>query len=569
MRVFAEAPDYYAKDHTLIKHTDGVYHLFYSVGHPGQGWNYPDNEIDIGHATSTDLVHWTIQPRILPIDVPNGWKARNVWAPHVIRATVVANSQTWQYLMSYTGVDSLRSQQIGLAVSNDLFAWTDLSLTDGAYRPDDAWAAWNPDSTWQNCRDSFIFRNGNQFVMLASASTDTGYQNEDTRGAIAMATSTNGLTWTDIGAPILMNDHSSLLASSHMFKNPITNVWNLFCTRTYDGGGVLKLTSNQFNQGWNLSGATVFDPISISTEIIDLGSGAYLYTHANDFNDQDGLLTYAVLIDDLTWSAAGPQVLPFNQFYLNWSVVEGSFGALPTFRDRPAHRGGPASNMDGLFWVNTAENDNGPYDQGCHTCGLNETYTGVLRSRPFTLSRAEMRLWVGGPVSAQCYVALIDSATATPLRTAAGSGSEVMTPRTWDIAPVFGRRVYLEIVDRSTSAHVSVDRIEEVGTVSVLPPAAPPVRLEGLRVSPNPTIGPATLRYELPATSQVDIAVYSPDGRLVRHLVAGATQPRGQHALTWDGRVASGELAPTGVYFLRMTVDGAAVGEATRLTVVR
>jgi hypothetical protein len=144
-----------------------------------------------------------------------------------------------------------------------------------------------------------------------------------------------------------------------------------------------------------------------------------------------------------------------------------------------------------------------------------------------------------------------------------------MTQRTWDISPLFGRRVYLEIVDRSTSAHVSVDRIEEVGTATVVQPAAPPARLEGLRVSPNPTIGPATLRYELPATGQVDIAVYSPDGRLARHLAAAETQSRGQHALAWDGRIASGELAPTGVYFVRMTVDGAMVGEATRLIVVR
>jgi hypothetical protein len=569
MRVFAESPASYAKDHSLIKHTDGTYHLFYSVGRPGQGWNFPDNEIDIGHATSPDLVHWTIQPRILPIDIPNGWKARNVWAPHVIRATVVANSQTWQYLMSYTGVDSLRSQEIGLAVSNDLFAWTDLSIAEGAYRPDDAWAAWHPDSTWQNCRDSFIFRNGSQFVMLASASTDTGYQNLDTRGAIAMATSTDGLNWTDIGRPILMNDHSSLLASSHMFKNPVTNAWNLFCTRTIGSGGILRLTSTQVDQGWDLANATVFDPTGISTEIVDLGNNTYLYTHATDFDDQDGLLTYAVLVDDLTWSAGGPQVLPLNQFYLNWSVVEGSFGALPTFRDRPQLRGGPASNMDGLFWVNTAENDNGPYDQGCSTCGLNETYTGVLRSRPFTLRGADMHLWVGGPVSAQCYVALVDSATATPLRTAAGSGSEVMTERVWPISALFGRRVYIEIVDRSSTAHVSVDRIEEVGTATYVLPAPPPARLEGLRVSPNPTIGPATMRYELAAASEVDIAVYGPGGRLVRHLVAAESRPRGQHALTWDGRIASGELAPTGVYFVQLRVDGRVIGEATRIAVVR
>jgi len=117
MRVFAEAPDLYAKDHSLIQHTDGVYHLFYSVGRAGEGWNLPGNEINLGHATSTDLVHWTIQPRIMPIDVPNRWKARNVWAPHVIRTQIVVNSLTWEYLMSYTGVDSLRNQQIGLAVS--------------------------------------------------------------------------------------------------------------------------------------------------------------------------------------------------------------------------------------------------------------------------------------------------------------------------------------------------------------------------------------------------------------------------------------------------------------------
>jgi len=258
MRVFAETPDLYAKDHSLVLHTDGVYHAFYSVGFAGQGWNFPGNEVDIGHATSTDLIHWTIQPRILPIDPPNHWKARNVWAPQVLAAQIVANAQTWQYLMAYTGVDSSRNQQIGLAVSNDLFAWTDLSITNGAFRPDTQWAAWNPSSTWQNCRDPFIFRNGSQFVLLASASTRTGYQGMDTRGAIAMATSPDGLNWTDIGHPILINDHSSLLASSHMFRNPVNNQWNLFYTRTIEPGGVHVVASTQIDQGYSLANATIF-----------------------------------------------------------------------------------------------------------------------------------------------------------------------------------------------------------------------------------------------------------------------------------------------------------------------
>lgn len=568
MRVFAEAPDLYAKDHSLVRHTDGVYHAFYSVGLAGQGWNFPGNEIDIGHATSTDLVHWTIQPRVLPIDPPNGWKARNVWAPDVTAAPIVFNAQTWQYLMAYTGVDSSRNQQIGLAVSNNLFNWTDVSITEGAFRPDTQWAQWDPSSTWQNCRDPYILRDGSQFVMLASASTRSGYQGQETRGAIAMATSSNGLTWTDIGRPLVMNDNSDLMASSHMFQSPLTGFWHLFYTRPVDpGGGVRMITSTQIDQGFSVASSTHFDPTAISSEISQIGS-EYLYTRAIDFDTQAGLETRAVIIDSLTWTSGGPQILPFNQFYLNWNVVEGLFGALPTYRDRPAFRGAPASNMDGIYWVNTAESDNGPYNQGCPTCGPNESYTGVLRSHAFTSRGAEMQLWVGGPISALCYVALVDSATATLLRAAAGSGSDAMVQRTWDISPLFGRRVYLEIVDRSATAHVSVDRIEETGTVVVVQPVAPPARLEGLSVSPNPTLGPATLRYEIPATSQVDITIYGPGGRLVRHLAA-ETQTRGQHALAWDGRVASGELAPTGVYFLKMTVDGATVGEVARLTVVR
>jgi hypothetical protein len=567
MRVFAEAPNLYAKDHSLVQHTDGVYHVFYSVGLADQGWELPGNEIDIGHATSSDLMHWTVQPRILSIDPPNGWKSRNVWAPHVLTSPIVAGSQTWQYLMAYTGVDSSRNQQIGLAVSNDLFSWTDLSIIDGAYRPDTQWAAWNPNATWQNCRDPFILRNGTQYVLLASASTRSGYQGQETRGAIAMATSPDGLTWTDIGRPLIMNDNSDLMASSHMFRSPVTDQWTLFFTRTRDPGGVMVIASTQIDVGFSLANASHFDPTAISSEISPIGA-EYLYTRAIDFDTQAGLETRAVIIDSLTWTPGGPQILPFNQFYLNWALFEGAFGALPTYRDRPAFRGGPDSNINGIYWVNTAENDNGPYNQGCPTCGPNETYSGVLRSRPFTLRGSDFELWVGGPISPLCYVALVDSATALPLRTAAGSGSEVLTQRTWDISPLFGRRVYLEIVDRSTTAHVSVDRIEEVGTATVVQPVAPSARLEGLRVSPNPTLGPATLRYELPATSQVDIAIYGPDGRLVRHLAA-ETQTRGQHALAWDGRTASGELAPTGVYFLKMTVDGATVGEVARLAVVR
>jgi flagellar hook assembly protein FlgD len=56
-------------------------------------------------------------------------------------------------------------------------------------------------------------------------------------------------------------------------------------------------------------------------------------------------------------------------------------------------------------------------------------------------------------------------------------------------------------------------------------------------------------------------------GRKVRTLT-DATLPRGHHQVAWDGRDARGQQAASGVYFLRLTVDGrtAATG---RLSLVR
>lgn len=78
-----------------------------------------------------------------------------------------------------------------------------------------------------------------------------------------------------------------------------------------------------------------------------------------------------------------------------------------------------------------------------------------------------------------------------------------------------------------------------------------PMEPEITAVIPNPTTGAATIRYHIPRTTDVDIAVYDVAGREVTSLVSGE-QSAGEHELIWEGRDNTGRQVPSGVYFIRM-----------------
>src|SRR5690242_2472963 len=63
-------------DHCLVK-VAGSWHLFYTEMASAVATNH------IGHAVSTDLVHWTDHPAALVPGAP-AWMAHQVWAPQVL-----------------------------------------------------------------------------------------------------------------------------------------------------------------------------------------------------------------------------------------------------------------------------------------------------------------------------------------------------------------------------------------------------------------------------------------------------------------------------------------------------
>ena len=83
--------------------------------------------------------------------------------------------------------------------------------------------------------------------------------------------------------------------------------------------------------------------------------------------------------------------------------------------------------------------------------------------------------------------------------------------------------------------------------------AEQPLRFALMQNYPNPFNPVTTIRYELPAQSEVTITVYDVLGRAVKHLVRDV-QPAGSHAVLWHGDNDAGGTVASGVYFYRCTV---------------
>lgn len=93
-------------------------------------------------------------------------------------------------------------------------------------------------------------------------------------------------------------------------------------------------------------------------------------------------------------------------------------------------------------------------------------------------------------------------------------------------------------------------RCESSGT-SDAPPDGRAASLE-LAAGPNPFSRGVALRLVLPAAATVSVRVLDAAGRLVRELLRGDLAAGG-HVLRWDGRDGSGDPAPAGLYFVRLS----------------
>jgi hypothetical protein len=88
---------------------------------------------------------------------------------------------------------------------------------------------------------------------------------------------------------------------------------------------------------------------------------------------------------------------------------------------------------------------------------------------------------------------------------------------------------------------------------------------------PNPFNATTDIRFDMPSSGSVKIAVHDVNGRLVRVLADGSRN-EGSYSAGWDGKDQSGNPVPSGIYVCRMEVrspDGRRFVQSVKMGLVR
>jgi len=98
-----------------------------------------------------------------------------------------------------------------------------------------------------------------------------------------------------------------------------------------------------------------------------------------------------------------------------------------------------------------------------------------------------------------------------------------------------------------------------------------PTAVELIGNYPNPFNPATTIRFKLPSTGRVELAVFDVRGALVAKLVTGE-RDAGEHAVVWDGMDDLGRPAASGVYLYRLrapSADGVVREASGRMVLMR
>jgi beta-fructofuranosidase len=186
-------PDKWLWDYWFAADDSPDYHIFYlqaprDLAHSDlRHWH-----VSIGHATSPDLVNWTVLPDALAPDTesPDAFDNYTTWTGSILR-------QGDQWYLFYTGSNRAEQglvQRIGLATSPDLLTWTKYPANP-VLTADPRWYEQLDLSLWhdQAWRDPWVFEHEGQFHAYITA---RGLEGEPSaRGVIGHAVSDDLKQW--------------------------------------------------------------------------------------------------------------------------------------------------------------------------------------------------------------------------------------------------------------------------------------------------------------------------------------------------------------------------------------
>ena len=544
-------PGRYMKDRCFVKRGD-EWHCFMIIGSDSViDWRVPGNEVSFAHASTEDFRRWTIHPDVLGIGTAD-WDARNIWAPDIVAGED-------GYRMYYTGVDSSIVQRMGMAESVDLFDWR-LHPSNPMYRPDTALFDWR-EGQWSNCRDPDVFRRSDTLHVLHTATTREGL------GAVDHAVSNDGLVWHDRGA-LFVNDSWAALESVQLVERE--GYWYLF----FNESGVLGVSvvrAESMYGPWRKETRRIVS-LGQAQEIFGDSPNTLIARHKGYL--ADGVYRYAMKIDSLFWDGAGdPFIGEDGTFREEWSPLalddpdplfgetgdeifstDSAFAHQPTFGENPSFRGEPVTvGVIGNSWIGTRERYRGPLTATDAGGLVGDQAVGGVRSRDFRISGTDVSFLIGGTEDPErIFLALCDSRSHEIILSETGTGFEALDRRLWRTDSLYGRDVYLKIVDASPDGHLNLDEILESGA----PRPAADAPFPGFLFAPypNPSNGGSPVVLRLDRRARVDAEVCGPAGNRIRNVFKGSLQVGFRH-FHWDGKNAGGQTVPAGVSFFRVEAE--------------
>lgn len=473
----------------LIYH-DGVYNLFFQYNPDGDEWG----NISWGHATSTDLVHWTQQPLAIPFD-----SNETVFSGSMVydknNSSGLGTSQNPPLVAIYTSALSTGIQAQSLAYSTDGgTTWTKysgnpvLNLNSTAFR--------DPKVFW--------YAPGHEWVMVVAQSNQQ---------QVSFYRSSDLKAWThlsDFGpAGVLSGSTSGVWECPDLFPlaldgKPSNTKWVLVVN--VGGGAAQYFVGNFDGTTFTPDPTTVQPPAGTTLQNFD-GSDYGQWTTtgtafgagpaaggvdgqqpvtggegtgiANSFHRGDGT------VGTLT---STPFTVTSN--YLDFLVAGGNHPYVPG--TSPDGTGTPVgqviSDFEGTTWDPgwTATGDfvgQGPAAGGIggqnpvsgyhgqrllNSFFAGDTSTGTLTSPTFTIDKKYIDLLVGGgdhPMSDPGPTAVNLLVGGQVVASATGQNSEALTWTHWDVSSYAGDQAQIQVADENNGngagvwGHILVDDI--------------------------------------------------------------------------------------------------------------
>ena len=344
------------------------------------------------------------------------------------------------------------------------------------------------------------------------------------------------------GSPLVDDRHNSISGS-----------W-----ADYDNDGDLDLfvaNLQQDNRLYRNEGGgvfTVMDTLAVSRD----GGGSFGSSWGDVDNDGDLDLFVAN-----GWGT-GPQD---NFFYRNELMESGAAtftritsGALATGGGWSYGSSFADYDNDGdldLFvakWFNANPENNALYrNDGAAGNWITLTLTGVQANRSAIGARVRVHARIGGqPVTQLRQVSGQDSYCGQNLRQFVGLGDAAVIDSIVIDWPGGGRQTLTGV---AVNQHLAITEEPVQGLLEG--PERLPEGFDLLPNHPNPFNPETVIRYVLPRTAEVRLAVYDVRGARVATLVAGR-RPAGEHRVTWRGRDERGRQVSSGIYLYRLEAGG-------------